>query len=63
MSGGFLNSLSVDGFSTLARLLQVLVLLLEACLRIVAAGGAVEPERFLVVTNWFTELREQMGGS
>ena len=27
------------------------------------AGGAAEPERFLVVTNWFTELRERMGGN
>jgi hypothetical protein len=63
VSGGFLNSLSVDGFSTLARLLQLLVSLLEACLRIAPAGGAAEPERFLVVTNWFTELRERMGGN
>jgi Tol biopolymer transport system component len=23
--------------------------------------GAVEPERFIVVTNWFTELRQRMG--
>ena len=26
-------------------------------------GEALEPERFLVVTNWFTELRERMGNN
>ena len=24
-------------------------------------GAAAEPERFIVVTNWFTELRQRMG--
>ena len=26
-----------------------------------AADGAVEPERFLVVVNWFEELLERVG--
>ena len=29
----------------------------------VVADEAVEPERFLVVVNWFEELRERMGGN
>ena len=27
-----------------------------------ASGEAAEPERFLVVVNWFEELKERVGG-
>ena len=57
LTGGYLNGsadLNPDGDRLIATL--------GAQTARTASGEAAEPERFLVVVNWFEELKERMGG-